>query len=137
MPGERPRIFFDSNSLLYLISADADKAQKVMHHLYEGGGFISVQVLNEFVNVARRKHFLSAGEIGPVLLDIRQTVEVIPVTISIHEIGLRMIERYRFATYDAMIVAAALDSGCATLLSEAMQHGMVVDGSLEIRNPFR
>ncbi len=46
--------------------------------------------------------------------------------------------RYGFSVYDAMIVAAALLNGCnTTLLSEDMQHGLLVENHLQIDNPFR
>ena len=47
-----------------------------------------------------------------------------------------MIERYGLSTYDAMIVAAALEGGCETLLSEDMQDGLSIFGELRIKNPF-
>ena len=51
MPGS----FIDTNVLVYLASGDPVKADKAERVLGEVGGVISVQVLNEFVNVARRK----------------------------------------------------------------------------------
>jgi predicted nucleic acid-binding protein len=38
--------------------------------------------------------------------------------------------------FDGLVVAAALEAGCATLWSEDMQDGLVVDERLTIRNPF-
>ena len=35
-----------------------------------------------------------------------------------------------------MIVASALVAGCATLWSEDMQDGLLVEGQLRIVNPF-
>lgn len=135
MPVESGRHFFDSNTLLYLISEDTEKARRVEHHLYDRG-CISVQVLNEFTNVARRKHRLTIAQIRPLLHAFRRAIDVVPVTIAIHEAGLTLAERYRFSTYDAMIAAAALDSGCSVLLSEDMQHGLKIEGGLQIQNPF-
>jgi predicted nucleic acid-binding protein len=135
MPAESGRQFFDSNTLLYLISEDTEKARRVERHLYDRG-CISVQVLNEFTNVARRKHRLEIAQIRPLLHELRRAIDVVPVTIAIHEAGLGIAERHRLSTYDAMIVAAALDSGCSVLLSEDMHHGLKVEGHLEIRNPF-
>ena len=37
--------------------------------------------------------------------------------------------------YDALIVAAAVESGCRTLYSEDLQHGRKI-GNLTILNPF-
>lgn len=135
MPAEPERQFFDSNTLLYLISEDAEKAQRVERRLYDRG-CISVQVLNEFTNVARRKHGLAIAQLRPLLLELRRAVDVVPVTIVIHEAGLALAERYKLSTYDAMIAAAALDSGCSILLSEDMHHGLKIGQRLEIRNPF-
>jgi predicted nucleic acid-binding protein len=135
MPAEPGRQFFDSNTLLYLISEDTEKARRVERRLFDRG-CISVQVLNEFTNVARRKHGLTIAQIRPLLHEFRRAIDVVPVTIAIHEAGLTLAERYRFSTYDAMIAAAALDSGCSVLLSEDMHDGLSVEGRLEIRNPF-
>lgn len=44
--------------------------------------------------------------------------------------------RYGFSWRDAMIVAAALNSGCDTLLSEDLQHGQIIDDKLRLINPF-
>ena len=43
--------------------------------------------------------------------------------------------RYRFAYYDSLIVAAALDAGCATLYTEDLQHLQRIDG-LTVVDPF-
>jgi predicted nucleic acid-binding protein len=53
-----------------------------------------------------------------------------------HERGRLVAQRYGLSVYDAMIVAAALESGCETLFSEDMQNGLLVDQQLRIRNPF-
>jgi predicted nucleic acid-binding protein len=36
-----------------------------------------------------------------------------------------------------MIAASALHAGCDMLWSDDMQHGMVIDGTLRVLNPFR
>ena len=43
--------------------------------------------------------------------------------------------RYGFSYYDALIVAAALESGCTRLYTEDLQHGQQIDG-LAIENLF-
>jgi predicted nucleic acid-binding protein len=131
MPGS----FFDTNVLIYLASADAAKADQAEAHLAEGGT-ISVQVLNEVANVARRKMRLSWGQTHAFLIALRGLLLVQPVTIGVHETGLEIAERYRLSIYDAMMVAAALHAGCDTLWSEDMQNGMVLEGRLRVVNPF-
>ncbi len=44
--------------------------------------------------------------------------------------------KYSLSYWDSLICAAALEAGCAKLLSEDMQDGLVIDGRLEIVNPF-
>jgi predicted nucleic acid-binding protein len=66
----------------------------------------------------------------------RAILEVVPLTEAIHEDGLRLAKRYSLSICDALIVAAALDSGCDVLWSEDMEHDLLVDGRLRIRNPF-
>jgi predicted nucleic acid-binding protein len=132
MPGS----FFDTNVLLYLASADVAKADQA-ESLVAEGGTISVQVLNEFAHVARRKMHLNWAETRGFLSIIRDLLPVQPVTTETHETGLVLAERYGLSVYDAMIAAAALHAECDTLWSEDMQHGMIIDDRMRIANPFR
>ena len=56
---------------------------------------------------------------------------------DVHYIGRALGASYQIQVYDAMIVAAALSSGCTELASEDMQHGLLIERDLMIRNPFR
>jgi predicted nucleic acid-binding protein len=131
-----PVSFFDTNVLAYLASGDTAKADRAEAALAAGGS-ISVQVLNELANVARRKMQMSWDETHALLDMLRGLLTVHPLTTEIHETGLRLAERYGFSIYDAMIAASALQAGCDTLWSEDMQHGMALDEGLRIVNPFR
>jgi predicted nucleic acid-binding protein len=130
-----PASFFDSNVLIYFAAGDAAKADRA-EALIRDGGAISVQVLNEIANVARRKLALSWIETREILYLLRRLLAVQPMTVETHEAGLGLAERYGVSIYDAMILAAALEAGCETLWSEDMQHGLVVERSLRIANPF-
>jgi predicted nucleic acid-binding protein len=127
--------FFDSNMLLYVISADARKAD-IAEGLLVKGGLISVQVLNEFALAARRKHVLEWPEIRMALSRIRQTCAVEPLTEDTHDLAVHVAERYGYRIYDSCILAAALLAGCTTVFSEDMQDGQVIEDTLTIRNPF-
>ena len=131
-----PKAFIDSNILLYLLSADADKANRA-EEIVRAGGLISVQVLNEITSVARRKLAMSWVEINEVLTLIRSICPTDPLTIKTHDRGRLVAERYGLSVYDAMIVAAALLAGCKTLYSEDMQDGLLIDHQLHICNPFQ
>jgi predicted nucleic acid-binding protein len=131
MPGS----FFDTNVLLHLASGDPVKADRA-ERLVAAGGTISVQVLNEIANVARRKMQMSWKETNSFLAMVRGLLPVVPVTIETHETGIVLAERYGFSIYDAMIAASAMLSGCDVLWSEDLQHDMAVDERLRIVNPF-
>ena len=128
--------FFDSNVLLYLVSDDTAKAERA-EALLVGGGTISVQVLNEMSNVAMRKHGMRWLQVDALLEPVRALCRIEPLTEDTFDLGRRLAERYQFSVYDAMIVAAALLAEADTLYSEDMQDGLLVEGQLRIRNPFR
>lgn len=132
---DRPT-FFDTNVLLYLLSADQAKADGAEEALALGG-IVSVQVLNEFVSVASRKLNMKWPEIRECLEPLRAILRIEPVTIETHDKAVDLAERYNLALYDALIVSAAQLAGCGILYSEDLQHGQVFEKSLTVHNPFR
>lgn len=132
MPGD----FFDTNVLVYLASGDP-AISEVAERVVAQGGAISVQVLNEFANVARRKMGLSWEEIHRFLATLRELLTVHPLSLETHETGLALAERYGLSIYDAMILASAMLAGYDRLFSQDMQHGMALKEGLRIVDPFR
>jgi predicted nucleic acid-binding protein len=129
------RPFFDSNTLLYTLSSDLQKAG-IAERLLDEGGTISVQVLNEVANVASRKLRMSWEEFGRTLTAIRNLCgPPQPLTVETHESAVHLAARFHYHVYDSLIIASALASGCNVLYSEDMQHGQQIEG-LTIRNPF-
>lgn len=126
--------FADTNVILYLLD-DGPKAGRA-EDILRRRPRISVQVLNEALVNCRRKAGLDWQEAAVFLNAVRALCPVEDLTLRTHEVGRALAERYGFSVYDAMIVAAALIADCATLWSEDMQHGLLVDGRLRISNPF-
>lgn len=127
--------FLDTNILLYAFADDARRPRAQL--LLDGTPVISVQCLNEFAAVSLRKQRVAWDDIRKRIdLVRRSTAAIISVTEFVHDNGLRIAERYRLSIYDSMIVAAALQAGCDRLWSEDLQHGLVLDGRLEVANPF-
>jgi predicted nucleic acid-binding protein len=130
-------VFLDTNVLVYA-ALQPDPRSEVARDLLARRGTISVQVLNEFVNVAHRKLRRSWPEIMTAvgaILDLCPPPA--PITLAIHEAALGIASRTGYQFYDALIIATALECGCTTLFSEDLQDGQVIEGSLTIRNPFR
>ena len=130
-----PASFFDTNVLLYIASGEPAKAERA-EVLIASGGTISVQVLNEIANVARRKMRMSRDETQTFLSSLRGLLSVEPITIETHESGLALAQRYGLSVYDAMIAASALLADCDTLWSEDMHDTLLIDGRLRVSNPF-
>ena len=129
--------FFDSNVLLYTL-AENDPREAIAARLLAAGGTISVQVLNEFAAVARRKMRLSWPEVEQALDAIRALCRPpLPITLATHEAALGIAGRLGYRFHDSLVIASALEANCATLFSEDMQDGQVVEGRLTIRNPFQ
>ena len=127
--------FIDSNVILYLLDSGpkAERAEAVLAQ----GGVISVQVLNEVLVNCVRKAGMSFEEAGDFLAGVRQLCRVTDLTVEVHDVGRAVALRYGLSVYDAMIVGAALVADCERILSEDMQDGLVIEGVLTVRNPFR
>ena len=127
--------FFDTNVILYAFR-QGDRRGQVAETLLAAEGALSVQVLNEFVAVARCKLDKSWEEVRRALDVLRVFCpEPVPRTVETHERGVHIAERYGYSIFDSLIIAAALHVGASTLYSEDMRDGQAIDG-ITIRNPF-
>jgi predicted nucleic acid-binding protein len=136
-----PQVFIDTNVLVYWIQ-DQDRAE-VVKSLLSGDCVISVQVLNEFANVLRKKSGMSWEEIRTIHTALHKVCTVVDLTRRMQTLAMSLVERYKLTVYDANIVAAAALSSCALLYSEDMQDGLRVQippefggGAVAIKNPF-
>ncbi|MDR0780266.1 MAG: PIN domain-containing protein [Pseudomonadales bacterium] len=136
MPATKPAGFLDSNVVLYLLSADARKAD-CAERLLKTKPVISVQVLNEATQVCRKKLGMDWKEVTEFLGLIRNFCKVVPLTEATHDQGRAIAQRYQMAFYDACIAATAMMAGCRILYSEDMSDGQILEGRLTIRNPFK
>ena len=136
------KAFIDTNVLIYWVddSARAD----VVEQLLAQEAVISVQVLNEFANVLRRKRAMALPDVETLCTTLIDTCDVVDLSVRTHQTALTLMPRYNLSVYDANIVAAATLSDCAVLYSEDMQDGLNVKvpgpasaNALVSRNPFR
>jgi predicted nucleic acid-binding protein len=127
--------FLDTNILIYAFASNDPRSEKA-EALLAAGGIISIQVLNEFVNVSRRKLRREWPEIEEALSLLRTILDPpIPITIEVHETAVGLARDYEFSFYDSLIIAAANRAGCRILYSEDMQDGQIIEG-VTFRNPF-
>ena len=131
------RAFLDTNVFVYAIVQDDPRSHDAEELIAEGGK-VSVQVLNEFAAVARRKTNMAWNEVHLALENIKILCpDPLPITLNTLQEALTIAEKYGYKLYDALIVASALEARCTILYSEDMQDGQVIETKLTIRNPFR
>jgi predicted nucleic acid-binding protein len=135
------KTFVDSNVLIYAHDADAGSKQHIaadhLRGLWDSGaGLLSTQVLQEFyVNVTRKiASPLSASAAREVVRDYAAWIES-PLTAATIARGSEIGEVWRISFWDAMILAAAEQSGPEQVLTEDLNAGEKIAG-IEIVNPF-
>lgn len=138
----RGKYFLDTNVLVYSFDPNEPAKQQIARQLIKTAlssqmGVISSQVVQEFLNVAQRKfarpmnvtearHYLNS-----VLLPLCQHFP----SINLYDKALMLREETEYSFYDSLILAAAIEMGCKTLLSEDLQDGRTLH-NLTILNPF-
>lgn len=129
------KAFLDTNVLIYAFAAN-DPKNAVAEEVLERGGGVSVQVLNEFANVCKRKLGLDWPEIDERIDLVKALLdEPAPITSALHDSARALAREHQFSFYDALIVAAAIECGADQLVTEDLQHGRRI-GSLVVVNPF-
>lgn len=127
--------FLDTNIFIYAFLDDerSSKAQEIVSKPY----VTSVQAFNEFASVVRRKWPQKWVEIRRSLDGLRRmAVTVVELDVQLNASAIDLVDKYNFAFYDALMVAAALEAESAVFLSEDMQDGLIVEGRMKIVNPF-
>ena len=131
--------FVDSNVWLYALirGPDAVKRRQAVALVTGATAVVSTQVVNEVcVNLIRKAGFDDARIARLVRAFYRRCV-VVPVEQAALLEACRLRSRYALSYWDSVIVATARAAGCATLYSEDMCDGQVIDGAMTIVNPFR
>jgi len=137
--------FIDTNVWVYALleARNDDGKQKAALMLLRNlpvtvSVMVSAQVINEFHWTLSRKYHIA----DDVVLDkaingiVAFASAVLPLELDTYLDASGIRKRYNFSFWDSLIVASALQSGCTTLYSEDLNHGMIVDKKLHIVNPF-
>lgn len=134
--------FLDTNILVYAQATNESKKQPVATALIDRAlrtrrGRISTQVVQEFLNLAARhaRPVFSLPEAAEYLNTVLWPLVGHIPSREFYERALEIRADTGYTFYDALIVAAAIESGCQTLYSEDLQHGRTIQG-VHIVNPF-
>ncbi len=135
--------FLDTNVLVYSFDDSAAGKQAIAKQwirdaLRTQKGVIGTQVVQEFLNVALTKFARPMGvtEARDYLRTVLQPLCQQHPSMASFDHALLLKEQTGYAWYDALIVTAALETGCRWLITEDLDHGRRI-GSLTIHNPFR
>jgi predicted nucleic acid-binding protein len=135
--------FLDTNVLIYSFDGGAPEKQTVARRLIREAlqsrrGMIGAQVVQEFMNVALKKFErpLGTSEAREYLRGVLQPLCQHYPTGETYDRALLIREETGYAWYDALVVAAAIEAGCARLLTEDLDAGRHI-GRLTILNPFQ
>lgn len=135
------RVFIDTNVFVYLFDADEPKKQDVARNLLdrtakEATIVASTQVLQEFyVSVTRKLARPLPPDDAVAATRGIAGFHVTQVDPSMVFSAITLHRKESISFWDALIVRAALESGCELLLSEDLQHGRRF-GNLTVGNPF-
>jgi len=136
------KVFVDTNVLVYAHDLDAGDRHSVASLLVAGlwdtrSAVISTQVLQEFYVTVTRKlaEPLSPEEAAAATRKLGEyTVARIDPAMVYRAIDLS--QRHTVSFWDALILRAAIESGCEVLLTEDLHDGWEVEG-VRVENPFR
>jgi predicted nucleic acid-binding protein len=129
------KVFIDTNIVIYALGPHSEKTDRAAS-LFVRQPTISTQVLSETANVALKKLAMPLPEARKLLTTLESMCRVEIITSTCLHSAPDITERYKFAWYDSLIVAAALAAGCDTLYTEDLQHGQVIEDILTVTNPF-
>lgn len=130
--------FIDTNIWLYAFieSDDAAKSATARTLIQETEPVVSTQVINEVcVNLLRQANF-TEEQIGQLIEAFYEKYPVIALNKPVLLIASQLRQRYSLSFWDSLVVASALSAGVSILYSEDLQHGLIVEGQLQVLNPF-
>ena len=127
--------FADTNVVVYAFGKDEEKVA-VAEGILKKQPIISVQVINEFLNVCRIKLGMDVPTRHRLAAELMAGCNVIALDPRVVEKAMEVEAQAQISYWDALIVAAALLAGCDTLYTEDLEHGRTFDGRLTVVNPF-
>lgn len=131
--------FVDTNIWVYAhLKAPGDARHERALALVQSraGLVISPQVVAEYYNVMLRNAQTDTW-IQANLRAMFARSRLQPANADVLSTALELRNRHGFSFWDCQIVAAALLARCATLLTEDLQHGQLIEARLRVTNPFR
>lgn len=132
-------VFVDTNVLIYADDVanpkKRERAQELIREVMrERTGRISLQVLQEYFAAATRKLSMDA-EVARRRIELYARFDVVRLEPGDLLAAIDLHRLHRLSIWDALILRAAILSGCRRLYTEDLQPGFRIE-KLEVVNPF-
>jgi predicted nucleic acid-binding protein len=133
------RIFIDSNVWIYLFAKEENEKNSIARKFISEKSkdnhlIISFQVINEVCRILKKKGF-TEEKLKFVIDNLAKICEVHQSTVVLSFRASELRENHNFSFWDSHIVAHAIDAECDFLISEDMQDGYDINGTI-IKNIF-
>jgi predicted nucleic acid-binding protein len=128
---------FDTNVLIYAFGQHDDERKHIAKEIITKCNIISIQVVNETACVLMKKFKFQIQELDRVTQFIKKKFVVSDLNLHVLDHTLKIADQFGFSFWDSMIVAAVLENHCTVLYTEDLQHKRIIEGRLEIINPFQ
>ena len=141
--GNYQTCFIDSNIWLYRFiinpnDANAISKQKIATTITNYPNLIiSTQVVNEVCANLIRKAKFNNRKIEIFIQELTQGCDILPVSLETVQTAVSLRHQYSISFWDSLIIASAILGDAKILYSEDMQHGLIINNSLQIINPFK
>lgn len=135
------RSFVDTNVWVYRVDHSEPQkrvaAKQVLEAAAPGSLVVSTQVLAEFYVVTTRKlaQPLTLDEAREAVQSLR-ALPTVGADADFVRSGIALSQKADLSLWDALIVQAAVASGCSRILTEDLTDGATING-IRIENPFR
>jgi predicted nucleic acid-binding protein len=133
------RLVLDTNVLAYAAGVNGSERQRtaleLLGKLSESETFLPVQALGELFRILVRKAKISPRLARTTIIRYRDTYPLIETSSSVFLSATDLAVDHKISIWDAVIFAAAAETGCRLLLSEDLQEGFKW-GGVTVVNPF-
>jgi predicted nucleic acid-binding protein len=137
------KIFLDTNILVYMFDKSEKQKQELINkiitdHLPVSKFIISVQVVNEFVNVTSKKisNPIPIHKQNQIIDLLNELFFIVPLNLSTSYKAIEISGKYKLSYWDSLIISSALENNCNIIYSEDMQDGLMVEKLVTLRNPL-
>ena len=120
----------------FMSSQNMEKHIRAKEIIESNDVVVSQQVVGELCNTLIRKAKTPEHEIRNIIAKFKAKYHPLVLETEHYLQASQLRERYNFSHWDSLLIVAALELEASIFYSEDMQDGLVVNGTLTIRNPF-